>query len=334
MASIYKRGNVWRVQIHIKGERLAQSFRTKSEAKQWAEAEEERLIYQGQKTVPYTIGQMLEKYRDEVTPTHRGAKFELRRIKWFLEQDIAAIRLDRLTRRHLTEWRDQSLRTRQPNTVRRDMTLLRAVFTTASLEWMWLKENPMRFLRPPAPPPARTRLPNRGEIDAIVKASGYSPNRIPETIRERVGAAFLFAIQTGLREGEIALLDASLDRGNHIYLPEGKTKNGLARNVALTPEARRILTQVGSSFDLTADQIGNNYRRIRDQIAKKDKRMVEIKTLRFHDLRAYALTKLAEQLHPMELAKLSGHKDMKILLNTYYRNDVDDTANKLKDVVI
>ena len=51
--------------------------------------------------------------------------------------------------------------------------------------------------------------------------------------------------------------------------------------------------------------------------------------LNFHDMRREALTRLAAKLTVMELARVSGHRDLRILLQVYYSPDVRDLADKL-----
>jgi len=34
--------------------------------------------------------------------------------------------------------------------------------------------------------------------------------------------------------------------------------------------------------------------------------------------------------NPMDLAKISGHKDLSLLLNTYYAPSIEDLASKLR----
>ena len=48
--------------------------------------------------------------------------------------------------------------------------------------------------------------------------------------------------------------------------------------------------------------------------------------LHFHDTRREALSRLAKKVDVMTLAKISGHRDIKILLNTYYAPDMSDVA--------
>lgn len=51
--------------------------------------------------------------------------------------------------------------------------------------------------------------------------------------------------------------------------------------------------------------------------------------LTFHDARGTALTLLAKKVDCMTLAKISGHKDVSLLMSTYYRATPGEIALKL-----
>ncbi|WP_050764622.1 tyrosine-type recombinase/integrase [Marinomonas sp. MED121] len=48
--------------------------------------------------------------------------------------------------------------------------------------------------------------------------------------------------------------------------------------------------------------------------------------LHFHDSRREALTRLATKVDVLNLAKISGHKDLRILQRVYYAPDMADVA--------
>lgn len=54
-----------------------------------------------------------------------------------------------------------------------------------------------------------------------------------------------------------------------------------------------------------------------------------IKGLTFHDSRATALTHMSRKVPVEVLAKVSRHKDVSLLVNTYYRPTVDEIARRL-----
>ena len=80
MASIRKRNGLWQVQVRSRhAGSTSKSFHRKTDAERWAIAQE-ALMQSGQwqeKTPSqYTIGDMLSRYLDIVTPTKRGREQE------------------------------------------------------------------------------------------------------------------------------------------------------------------------------------------------------------------------------------------------------------------
>jgi integrase len=67
----------------------------------------------------------------------------------------------------------------------------------------------------------------------------------------------------------------------------------------------------------------------RDALFRKACKALLIDDLHFHDARAEALTRLARKVDVMTLAKISGHKDLKQLLSTYYRETAQEIAARL-----
>ena len=66
-----------------------------------------------------------------------------------------------------------------------------------------------------------------------------------------------------------------------------------------------------------------------DAVFRKARNSLGIADLHFHDSRALALTLLAKRVDLMTLAKISGHRDVRILANTYYRESAEDIAKRL-----
>ena len=89
----------------------------------------------------------------------------------------------------------------------------------------------------------------------------------------------------------------------------------------LSSSAKAILEAVGNDFDLTDGQLNSLFRKARDRAG--------LENLRFHDARRTALTALAQRFEALELARISGHKDLRILLETYYAPAIADLADKL-----
>ena len=66
-----------------------------------------------------------------------------------------------------------------------------------------------------------------------------------------------------------------------------------------------------------------------DALFRKAKMRANIEDLHFHDTRREALTRLSKIFDVMELARISGHRDLRILQNVYYAPSVRDLSAKL-----
>lgn len=332
MATIIKNGNKWRAQVRKKGIYKAATFSTKTEAVRWAYALEEQIDAGEYNTTPNILFcELIDKYLKEVTPTKRGQREERFRLLRIARSDLGNIPLPTLTKEHFRKWQNQRLQEVQPVSVARERATLSAVITKA-MEWDYLKENPLKTLEKVKTPPARTRRYSDEEIEILLFVSGYNPNQAPLTMQNRVGAAILFAIETAMRAGEVTGL-----KWEHInltqrtaYLP--KTKNGYARTVPLSTKAVEILKHLAK---LEADKENRVFQlssRSLDAIFRKLKRQANLHNanLHFHDTRREALTRLSKYLTVMELAKVSGHRDLSILQNTYYNPDISELVNKLQ----
>lgn len=333
MASAYKRGNKWRAQFELStGRKTKDGFTTKREALAWAvEAEKldkERL---SDEIPDRPFSEALERYRDTVSVTKRGQKFEIRRIDRWLgnglddTDPLCFISLQNLQAKHFAEWRDRRLQQVAVGTVLREWNVLSAICSVCSKEWGWLKDNPMSKVKRPAEPEARTRRLLPGEFEQPMIATQYDIDTPPESKSERIGAAIVFAIETAMRAGEICGItweDVDLTKRT-VYLP--KTKNGNPRTVPLSKTAVKVLEQLKTledckrkAFNLKSDSLDVNFRKIRNKCLIDD--------LHFHDLRREALTRLAKKVDVLNLAKISGHTDLRILQKVYYAPDMGDIA--------
>ena len=127
-----------------------------------------------------------------------------------------------------------------------------------------------------------------------------------------------------MRAGEIIGLtaeDVDLDR-RVARLP--LTKNGSAREVPLSTEAVRLLRALPEDdpmFGLTSRQLDALWRKLRDRAA--------VENLHFHDARHEAITRLSRKIDVLALARMVGHRDIKMLLR-YYDETAEDLAKRLE----
>ena len=331
MATIIKRGDKWRAQINKKGIRKNATFATKTEASKWALFVESQIDTGEYSPVPkMTFGELIEKYVDEVTPTKGGARPEALRLNRIAKTPLGSVLLEELSKSDFEKWQDKRLTEVSVLSVLRERVSLSAVVTQA-IKCEYLKSNPLASVEKPKEPPPRTRRYSQEEIDRLLFVSGFDFSNPPETAISRVGASILFAIETAMRAGEICNLkweDVDFNKKT-AHLP--KTKNGFARTVPLSSAAVKILRLLEgvrgddgiSVFQLKSASHDAIFRKMKDLAGLADQ------DLHFHDTRREALSRLAKKVDVMTLAKISGHRDIKILLNTYYAPDMTDVAGLL-----
>ena len=318
MATFKKLGSgKWQAQVAKQGVRRAHSFPTKRAAQEWA-SRQEHLIVEGEgRGSKMTLGEAWDRYAREVSTTKRGARWEIIRLELLARDKLARIRIGDATPQDFADWRDRRLKQVSPSSVRREMQLMSGVMTIARKEWGLILANPMTDVRKPPKARARDRLVPVSEIEALLAVAGKTGS-----VRWRAVHAFRFAIETAMRAGEIcALLPEDID-GPVAHLPI--TKNGTSRDVPLSSKARQLLAELpetdGPCFGLTSRQLDALFRQARD--------LAKIEGLRFHDTRHEAITRLAKKLDVLDLARMTGHRNINELL-TYYNEAAKDLAAKL-----
>lgn len=310
----------WQAQIARNGIRKSSSFATKREAQDWAARQEYLVTNAEPPQTKLTLKDAFDRYAREESPKRRGERWEVVRLERLSSDKIADKRLADLEPADFAEWRDRRAKEVAPATVRREMTLMSSVLTTARREWGLISHNPISDIRKPASPPPRDRRVSADEIDKLIKAGGTDLTKA----QARAVHAFRFALETAMRAGEIVgLTDKTVDRDTRVAtLP--KTKNGTARKVPLSTAALGLLDELpktdGPLFDLSSQQIDAMFRKARDKS--------EIEDLRFHDSRHEAITRLAKKVDVLSLARMVGHKDVKMLM-IYYNETAEELAQRL-----
>jgi integrase len=344
MATFTNRGGKWQVKVRKDGVSRSATFPTKKEAQAWATALEAEINSLKYGNIPKkTFGEIVARYLDEVTPTKKGARSEHYRLERMLglgddkagkprvPDELVTTLNTVLAGHHFSAWKDRRLKKVKVASVLREWATLSHVCTVAFKEWNWLSNNPLTTIIRPAEPPPRKRRYSKEEIEKLLHACGYSRDKLPVKMQARVGAVLLFAIETAMRAGEICKLrwrDYYRDRRIAELL---ETKNGSDREVPLSDEAVRILSQMEQLrendnensliFKMSTASLDALFRKARDRCMIED--------LHFHDSRREALTRLSKKLDVMTLAKMSGHKDLSILQNTYYAPDMAEFADQL-----
>ncbi|UNM96759.1 site-specific integrase [Ignatzschineria rhizosphaerae] len=356
MAYFRKRSNGWRAEIDITTNegrfRDSRTYPTKAEAFAWA-VRREKEIRQGQTEsldTSKTLKEALERYLAEVTPGKRSEKSEKLRINFFLKCEALNIsaRLSALSPSVFNNYIEFRLKSVKPATVNKEMSILRGVIK-AAIKWRWIEHNPfdgVDKLKEPAP---RNRRISDLEISRILDALGYDEHGELDEARKRLGLIFLFAIETGMRLGEICNLDWNNIHLRHRYLKIETSKNGDARDIPLSSRAvellerikpysrsliheRTIIDECENEFTYTAQPVFfKDFDESSDRTSALFARYIKttgIKDLRFHDTRHEACTRLARKIDVLDLAKMIGHRDLKSLM-FYYNPTATEIADRL-----
>ena len=324
MATYRKRGSKWQAIVRHKNiGTTSRSFHTKQAAIKWVISVEEQLeagIFGTLRPTHTTLGELLQRYALEVTPVKRGATTELRRLQRLIRDPVSTLRVSQLTSQAIAAFRDRRLLDGS-RTCHYDLILIRHCLKIAMNEWgLMVSANPVDRVKMPPSSPARNRRLEDGEFDRLKEAAKQTKN-------PHIWPVIVFAIETGMRRGEILGLrweHVDLDR-RIAYLP--LTKNGSSREVPLSTKAVRVLAKqrqrndTPSLFPVTL----NGFRLAWDRL----RRRAGLSDLRFHDLRHEAISRFFELgLNIPEVAVISGHKYPRMLFR-YTHLRVVDLVNRL-----
>jgi integrase len=337
MGSIRKRGKSWFAEVRIKNhpEERA-SFDTKSQALAWVATVEAKLRTGPRSTIASsdkTLFDAMERYKREVLPAMRSGQKEVIRLERIArELDFIGKRLRDIDKHDIARWRDERLLVVLPSSVNRDMNALSSIFNACVRRWDWIAHNPVRDTVRPAATRPRDRRISPAEIAAMSDALGLKPRDTPPGSQsQRLALAFLLALETGMRCGEMTSLTSDRVFLRDAYVHLDQTKNGSARNVPLSSRAREILNQVMAVTEglPTVFEVRNPdalWRNARDRRAAKA--LPSVSTLHFHDSRHEAITQLARKLDVLDLARMIGHRDVKSLM-IYYNATASEIAKRL-----
>jgi integrase len=351
MATFTKRGDLqWQAKIRRKGyPQLSKTFDTKANAEKWARSIEGEMdrgrFVSSAEAESTTFAEALDRYEREIASHKRGATQEksvIRRLRdtWLAMRPLAAIR-----RVDIAKLRDEWCTTHSPATVVRRLAVISHLFTIARKEWgLESLSNPVELVRKPTIKNERTRRVSSIERD---DERGTLTDELAY-VKEASASAFLpalidIAVETAMRRGELISLGPAQVNLTKRVAHLSMTKNGSSRDVPLSSRAIAVFKELANDdrhlfFPLRADAVTRAFERAvararrtyEEECASKDihpdpKFLID---LCFHDLRHEATSRLAEKFPLHELAKITGHRDMKMLMR-YYHPKAEDLAKKL-----
>ena len=227
------------------------------------------------------------------------------------ESWLGDIPLSDLQIKHFAVWRDERLLKVKPNTVMRELRILRVLLDWARDErGAEIKDNPARQLRVRGT--GDTRAPfftDQDERRLLYELSQMSnPNHLRLT---------KLALTTGFRRSELLSLTwRNIDLKKkllYIYRKNcAATDNSSApRLIPLPCKAKKILDELserqGKIIDLTKGAARHGF--------DKARKRAGLETLRFHDLRHIAISRMwSSGMNALEISACSGHRDIKMLM--------------------
>lgn len=318
MASITRHEDRWRAHVYKHGQRATKVFDTKREAQSWALKKElEFDALKGSKG--RTFGTAVDHYLKTVS-INKSLDWERRRFAGFSAYFGDETKLVNITTAEVGLWRDWRLKGKQDgkpdcrpvsgSTVLREVNLLRNLFTLAREEWRWIDHNPFRGVRLPDENNARHQVWRWQQIKRVLRAD--RDGKTAEVI-----AAFRIALHTALRLSEV--LAGRYDPARRVFVLDRSKGDGTKR--VEVPVPRRAAKLFPATFTVGANEASVLFGVLTDQLLIED--------LTFHDSRATALTLLARRMDVMTLARISRHKDLNILLETYYRERADEISKRI-----
>ena len=309
MGCVRRRGTKWNAQVRIAGWRsFTKTFEKKSDALDWCRETETAIrsapLNTSKSSPNLKFKELIEIYRDTITPSHKGHQSETYRLNRFASSWIGRVKVAYLTPRHFEQYRNDRLELVKQCTVRGELTLMKRVLDYGiHTIGAGLTDNPIKFIELPSTYTPRTRRLENDEFERLLNIALKQKNPL-------IAPIIIFAVETAMRRSEILKLRWSDINKDERTAKLINTKNGDDRAVPLTRNAFEILENLKEEtevvFPITPNCLQLAWRRV--------KRNADIVDLRFHDLRHESISRFFEHgLTMPEVALISGHKDIRQL---------------------
>ena len=262
MATITKRkSGKWTAEVRTHKKYISKTFIKKSNASNWAKEIEyqlDREQYEDfSESVRITLGELITRYRDEITPTKKGAKEEKYKLNFILRNKIVKCRVLSLKTKQILEFKNDIKETRAASTVNKYIHYIYTIWETARVQWDIALPS-----RNPASLVSKEKI--KTKIDRILSPDEYQDLLVAA---RKSNLPFLadiieFAYITAMRFGEITKLEVK-DIDFHKSIAKLlDTKNGEDRAVPLTKRALEICNKYrfrNALFDIKRDQFRHYY---------------------------------------------------------------------------
>lgn len=321
MAFVRNRNGRWHVQVRRRGSKsVNRTFTLKSDAQLWAREQERAIELDGfeksnKELLNDTLSGLLDRYELEIACNKKSYPVERYYFNLIRRQPFASLTLNNLQAADIQSWINERNKTHQPTSAVRVAGIIERVINIAIKNWDCpLAQNPMRKVMKPTST-ARPIL--RLSTNTLQKLRSPS---------DKIGWIVLFALETGMRRGEIANLKWPDINLTEQLASVSQSKNGHPRYVPLSKSAVEAVEKMERSSEYVFAMSSNAIRLAWERYKNK----CGITGVRFHDLRHEAISTMFEkELTVAEVASISGHKTVSQLFR-YAHADIIKIKLKLQ----
>jgi len=322
---LYKRDSVWWMSFSHNGRQVRRS--TETEDKKLAQRIFDKLkgeIAEGKwfEKLPgenYTFEALMDKYMKEYSAVNKKPSSHIRdkSLNNHLQKSFGQLYLPEITSRLIADYKiKRRNESACPRTVNYELSLMNHAFNMAIREWELIESNPVSKVKKER---VRNIIERWLSVDEEKKLLLASPRWLQVII--------IFAINTGLRRGEILNLKLSQSDFNRRTLIIFEQKNGAIDTLPLNQKAMRILEDKRRNklpdCDLAfPSQNGtrildrNLFRAFNDALKR-----AQIEKFRFHDLRHTFATRLVQSgVGIYEVQKLGRWKNASMVMRYAHHN--------------
>ena len=337
MAYFRKRNGKWKVEINKPNfPRLSKTFLDKANGRKWARDVESRMdrnIYEDfSNAESTTLKDLIIKYRDEIVPTHRAVRSTTSKLNLLLRHKVVHLGLLQLRSHHFYKFKKEISVGRAPKTVNIYLQLLKQIWNTAKKEWniSLPAQSPLALV-------SLYKVQNQREVILTDEEYHRLLNAAEKSKLNNLKDLIQFAYMTGARLNEIMFLKRAdvdfskklctfVDVKSHLDHREDRT-------IPIDESVISILKKYPfGEYFFKVDE--NKFRFYFNQARWKAK----LDHFRFHDLRScFCSNCIANGMSIPETARLSGHKDWKVLkryvrLNKQYLDKITEKVEAINVV--
>lgn len=322
-----QRGSSWRITVTFQKQRYSVTRDSAKECEDWAALKLLELktgkadLEKGIKP-SFPFKQLCEKYYIERGSKLRSATMmrnKLDNIDHILGE-LATKSIYDFKPNDIVRWRNKRVLEVKSSTALREFAIFSSIFSYAQKELFIIESNVWSLVVKPFKGKPRNQRIYPEQQEQLLKGFKWDPTTTPVRVMHYVSWSMLFALETAMRKGEILSMKRRDIKDGFVHLP--MTKNGESRNVPLSAEAKRLLALIPEDQDIIVPVKEKSFRRTFYRVRGE----VGLDEINFHDTRHEAITRMVKfRKLPVEiLAKITGHRTIGILINTYYNPDAQD----------